>query len=543
MASAPGLAWAPKKEPKPQSRGRLRGRWLGMIPDQDLDPLGYLAASRFGVDYLYPLQRFVAANVLDAGSYEGGFRQLALLPTGFGKSLCFQLPALLLPRPTVAVYPLLALMEDQRRRLEEVGLASAVFRGGMEEGERRRAEKAVESGEAKLVVTNPESLKGRLLDFLKSQGISHLAIDEAHCVSEWGESFRPSYLELGPVAEALAPPALSAFTATASPRVLESVAKHLFRGSPWSLVQGDPDRPNISYSVARSLSRERALEGLLRREGRPAIVFASSRDGVQILAERLQARLATTELRFYHAGLTREEKTRIESWFMESLTGVLVTTCAYGMGINKKNIRTVIHYESPPSIEAYLQESGRAGRDGRPSRAILLATPLGPRAREDEGEVARARREALEAYASTRGRCRREALLSMLGAELSAPCTGCDVCEGREDLVVEGEAEISAFLAANPRRFDEGEARRLLAGRPGEPPKAGASGSLAHWREEDIRVALGLARGMGIVREAAAWPWKGRLQPGLSKARAREKAAIPPPPAPHRRASWLFPAS
>lgn len=484
-----------------------------MIPDLELDPLGHLAATRFGVDYLYPLQRFVAANVLDAPAYEGGFRQLALLPTGFGKSLCFQLPALLLEGPTVAVYPLLALMEDQARRLAEVGLGAAVFRGGMEEAERRKAEKAIETGEAKLVVTNPESLKGRLLDFLKERKIAHLAIDEAHCVSEWGESFRPSYLELGKAAEVLDPPALSAFTATASPRVLEAVARHLFGGKAWSLVQGDPDRPNISYSVARSLSRERALEGLLRREARPAIVFASSRDGVQILAERLQARLSTRNLRFYHAGLNREEKTRIEEWFMDSTEGILITTCAYGMGVDKKNVRTVIHYDQPPSIEAYLQESGRAGRDGKPSRAILLASAQGQRAKEAEGEVARARREALASYASTRGRCRREALLEMLGSELASPCTGCDVCEGRESLLVEGQAEISAFLAANPRRFDEAQARRLLSGRTGEPPRAGGSGSLASWRDEDIGTALVGARLVGLARKGASWPWKGRLSP------------------------------
>jgi ATP-dependent DNA helicase RecQ len=466
------------------------------------------------VDYLYPLQRLVIAAVLDSVE-EGGLRQAAIFPTGFGKSLCFQLPALLLPGPTLAVYPLLALMEDQARSLARLGLASAVFRGGQEVTERRLLEAELEAGRTKILITNPESLKGRLLDFLARNRPSHLAIDEAHCVSEWGETFRPSYLELGKVIEGLDPPAVSAFTATASPPVLEAVSRILFGGSGPRLVQADPDRSNISYEVLPCLARERGLEQILAASQRPAIVFCGSRAGSQILAERLLTRFPGEELRFYHAGLRREEKAAIEAWFLTNPAGILVSTCAYGMGVDKRNIRTTIHYDLPPSVEAFLQESGRAGRDGLPARSALL---LGPDAEAQvervEDPTRRARKAALLAWAADSLSCRRVGLLGLLGMELSAPCSGCDVCEARAVLEPEGKKEILAFVEANPRRFDEGEALRLLRGEGGEPPCSRASSTLSAWRKEDLAAALAAARGRaGLVQRLETGPWAGRLAP------------------------------
>jgi ATP-dependent DNA helicase RecQ len=324
--------------------------------DSGEDPIAAFARERLGIGYLYPYQRLVVANVLDAAT-EGAepLRQAVLLPTGFGKSLCFQLPALLLPGPTVVVYPLLALMEDQRRRLEALGVRCATLRGGQSPEERRAAEDSVERGEAKIVITNPECLaSARVLDFLAAARPSHLAIDEAHCVFEWGESFRPSYLELGAIAERLAPQALSAFTATASPFVLEAVARILFRGEAYRTLEGDPDRPNISFAVASTLSRERTLERLARSSERPAIVFCSSRDGSRMAARLLRERLGETEIRFYHAALERPEKKAVEEWFLESRTGILAATCAYGMGVDKKDIRSVIHLDAPPSVCVFI---------------------------------------------------------------------------------------------------------------------------------------------------------------------------------------------
>jgi ATP-dependent DNA helicase RecQ len=490
------------------------------------DCLERIASNRFGVDYLYPLQRLVVANILDQEASDAPLRQIAIFPTGFGKSLCFQLPALLLPGPTLAVYPLLALMEDQRRRLAAAGIGCAVFRGGMEEGERRAAEEEVASGRAKIILTNPESLRGKLIDFLVGQGISHAAIDEAHCVSEWGESFRPAYLALGEALARLKPKATTAFTATASPSILAAVSRILFPEGGAVLIEGDPDRPNIRYSVCRTLAREWSLVSLLRGHRKPAIVFASSRDGAQILAERLRARLGTAELRFYHAGLSKAEKAEVESWFFGSEGGILTSTCAYGLGMDKKNIRTVIHFDLPPSVEAYLQESGRAGRDGGPAEAILISSPWDSHglAREKD-PTRRARKEALLDYAAAVGRCRREALLGMLGSTLSSPCSGCDACDGSEVPGFAGEAELAAFLRANPRRFDLPAAQRFLHGDGREPPTGALFGALSGWDKADIKAALAAAGEAGILRLREGRPWKGRLEAGRPQSSSSRSGA------------------
>jgi ATP-dependent DNA helicase RecQ len=488
--------------------------------DSPDDPVAAEAKARFGLEYLYPYQRLVAANVLDASAPGAEpMRQIVLLPTGFGKSLCFQLPALLLPRPTVVAYPLLALMEDQRRRLRSLGIGCALFRGGMSPEERKAAERSVELGKAKIVISNPECLATpRLLDFLKEAKPSHLAIDEAHCVSEWGESFRPSYLEMGRIAAALSPPALSAFTATASPLVFGAVARILFGDSAYRVIEGDPDRPNISYAVVRTLSREHSLARLVRELPRPLLVFCSSREGTQILARLLRERLGEEEIRFYHAGLERPEKDRVEEWFFGSETGILVTTCAYGMGVDKKNIRSVIHYEAPTSVEAYLQEAGRAGRDGLPARAVLLAgTHDEERLELEKDESRRSRFRALVEYASSEKGCRRDRLLDLLGTprEGRAPCSGCDRCEGGAgNGLREGEAEITAFARANARLFTMDEALRLLRGAgSGEPPRCALWGAMSGWEAKDASRAMAEALRLGLVREMGSRPWRGLLAP------------------------------
>ena len=490
------------------------------------DSLGELAKERFGLAYLYPYQRLVMANVLDSAlevstlttSSIEPLRQVVLLPTGFGKSLCFQLPALLLPHPTVVVYPLLALMEDQRRSLFSLGISCAVFRGGQSPGERREAESLVERGDAKIIISNPECLGNpRLLDFLKATKPSHIAIDEAHCVSEWGESFRPAYLELGKIVETLDPPALSAFTATASPTVFEAVARILFGGSSYRVIEGDPDRPNISYAVVRTLSREHSLVRLTRELPRPLIVFCSSREGAQMLSRLLIERLGEPEVRFYHAGLERPEKKTIEEWFYASDDGILCSTCAYGLGVDKRNIRSVVHYEAPPSVEAYLQEAGRAGRDGLPSHAVLISGPTDEKRIEREtNDLRRSRFRGILDYANSAVGCRRDGLLDLLGTtrEGRSPCSGCDRCEGKGLGPRDGEEEIQNFVKAHSRRFSTDEALSLLRGEETgqrEPPRCALWGAMTGWDEKDAARAVDEAVRLGMVRKSGKWPWKEHL--------------------------------
>ena len=507
------------------------------------DPLAELARDRFGIDYLFPLQRMAIANILDAMETGEEARQLVLFPTGFGKSLCFQLPALLSPGPTVVVYPLLALMNDQERSLEKRKIASSVFKGNMEESERSSRCEAVMSGKAKIVITNPECLATpRLLEFLADAGVFHIAIDEAHCVSEWGETFRPAYLKLRECIDAIRPKVVSAFTATASPAVAEAVARRIFGTAAFSLVTADMDKPNIRYSVEPTLSPAHTLVRLVRDKAKPLIVFGQSREGVRSICEIIR-QSASLEAKFYHAGLSREEKNTVEAWFMKSADGVLAATCAYGLGVDKKDIRTVIHYGEPPSVEAYIQEAGRGGRDGGLAEAILIQCerseprpnpgPTPSPEPEPATDARAARREAFLAYPAS-AECRRKKLLSLMGSELSSPCSGCDVCEGRARSLPEGLAEIREFFGRNGSRFDLGQSARLLrqitpenmAARTSlpdhrgdlamssylaNPPTCAGAGLLSSWEEGEVRALLREALARGIVAARRGPLRKGRI--------------------------------
>ncbi|HON14267.1 MAG TPA: RecQ family ATP-dependent DNA helicase [Treponema sp.] len=399
-----------------------------------------------GLSYLFPYQRLVITNILEAArsagipfinleqtlpqiidialqdESEGEFhidgvppdsdqevwsgygRQIVILPTGAGKSLCFQLPARLIDRPTLVIFPILALMADQERRLRAQGSRVVVLRGSQTTEEREAIASVLRLPSNTLIIANPEVLKTRQVrDMLGQARIGHVVIDEAHCVSQWGESFRPAYLELGEILAELKPPLLTAFTATASPEVLEKIGRYIFNDGDVHIVMGNPDRPNISYRLVRTLAKEAALRQLLATLPRPAIVFCGSRSRTEQLARALRYALHSREIYFYHAGLEREEKKTVEEWFFKSSTGILVATCAYGMGVDKADIRTVIHFDCPNLVEAYLQESGRGGRDGKPATATLL---WGPEDEERTGPLAE--------YGRNRDRCRRELLLTLL---------------------------------------------------------------------------------------------------------------------------------
>ena len=280
----------------------------------------------------------------------------------------------------------------------------------------------------------------KLLNQLKEVGIKHIAIDEAHCVSEWGDSFRPSYLGLGNVIKVINPPVITAFTATASPTVLSRVAEILFEGNA-HVVRSESDRKNILYYVRYAAAKKKEALMLAKTEQRPMIIFCGTRNKAEDMAQELNVCFGRGTARFYHAGLEKSEKDEIEKWFYDSTDGVLCATCAYVMVVDKKYIKTVVHLEASATAEAYIQEAGRGGRDGSIAKAILLWSL------EDSLNYsvykAGSREAALRDFAETTA-CRRQVLLDALGAE-QAGCSGCDLCDTRKKEAETGKLQKPAL--------------------------------------------------------------------------------------------------
>lgn len=490
-----------------------RREWMGHLGSMDrefLDPIQNAAQELFGMNYLFPYQRLVVGNILEAlgGQNEDSAalgRQIVILPTGAGKSLCFQLPAMMLDGPTLVIYPILSLMSDQERRLAEKNFAPVTLRGGQSPQERSTIWQKLESGESRFIISNPEVLlTPKVMEILPKLGILHIVIDEAHCVSEWGESFRPAYLDIHKIISASGAPVVTAFTATASALVLEKIEKYIFGDGGAHRIIGNPDRSNIAYAARGCILRDIAVRDLLKANEKPAIVFCSSRPGTEKLARYLRNSLETRQVKFYHAGLEREEKSVVEKWFFSSGDGVLVATCAYGMGVDKANVRTVIHRDCPPSIEAYLQESGRAGRDGGFSRAFLLWGPEDEQALERASSGAdKARLNGLFAFARNDKNCRRETLMRLLnyeGESANPETECCDVCAGRASSTLREEQPLIEFFRKNRRVLTIDEAGEVLA-----------RSKFINWSSADAKLAVHSLVRLGKLREHKRFPWKGKI--------------------------------
>src|SRR4051794_6683245 len=405
----------------------------GKRADQLLRELGY-AEWRAG-------QREAVVAALE------GRDSLIVMPTGGGKSLCYQLPGLATEDLTIVVSPLIALMRDQWEKLRRLGQPVAMITSGMAEEDVWSALEAVR-GEARIVYCAPERFASNVfLEALSHRTVTLVAVEEAHCVSEWGHGFRPDYLRLPQVVERLGRPTVMACTATATKPVAAEIASRFGMREPLQVRAGF-DRPNLSFDVVPlegtgSKARRQALleAGLADPANRPAIVYCGTRKDTDEVAATL--REVGLEARPYHAGMDSEARTAVQRRFMSGETEVIVATNAFGMGVDKANVRSVWHMTIPTSVEAYYQEAGRAGRDGLPAKAVLLAMKmdLGRLVRFNEQragdpEMAIAHERGWRAYHAIKafiysGKCRRRSLLDHFGDRLAgAPLERCcDVCE------------------------------------------------------------------------------------------------------------------
>ncbi|MBH0238740.1 DNA helicase RecQ [Methylobrevis albus] len=447
----------------------------------DPDPSGTTTARRspkavlkevFGFDSFRPLQGEVVEHVA------GGGNALVLFPTGRGKSLCFQIPAICRHGVGIVVSPLLALIHDQVEALRQAGVAAAALHSGLGADEAYAVRDAARDGALDLLYVTPERLlTPAFLDFLAGIDIALFAIDEAHCVSQWGHDFRPEYAGLGRLGELFPDIPLIALTATADPRTREDIVRSL-RLEDARIFESSFDRPNISYTITeRAEPRRQLIDFLARHKGASGIVYCLSRRSVEETAEWL----TTKGIRAlpYHAGLDGRIRAANQNAFLREDGLVLVATVAFGMGIDKPDVRFVAHMDLPSSVEAYYQETGRAGRDGLPAEAFMVfgtKDVLLRRRMIDEGSapdtvkrVERAKLEALIGICETCD-CRRQAILRHFGEAHPGHCMNCDTCREpveRFDGTVAAQKLLSAIVRTG-ERFGAGHVADVLMGKPTE---------------------------------------------------------------------------
>jgi ATP-dependent DNA helicase RecQ len=410
--------------------------------------LPQLLKSTFGYSTFRPLQReIIEANLV-------GEDVFALLPTGGGKSLCFQLPALAREGLTVVVSPLIALMKDQVDALQASGVPATFLNSTLGADEARARLRGLHRGEYKLLYVAPERLMLEgWIENLKAWKVSGIAIDEAHCVSEWGHDFRPEYRQLAKLRTLLPDVPMMALTATATGRVREDIIAHLKLRDPQTFVASF-NRPNLTYRVVpKDEPAKQIIDFVRKREHESGIIYCASRATAERVAESLAGRGFLA--RPYHAGLDAEERARNQEMFLRDDTRIICATIAFGMGINKPNVRYVIHHDLPKNIEGYYQETGRAGRDGLPGDCLLLFSAgdiakqthfLDEITNEQERSIARAQLRQIVHYAESPD-CRRAELLQYFGETFPLDnCGACDNCaEPRESF--DGTIVAQKFLS------------------------------------------------------------------------------------------------
>ncbi|WP_158813531.1 DNA helicase RecQ [Methylocapsa sp. S129] len=435
---------------------------------------------------------------------------LAVMPTGSGKSLCYQLPAMAREGLALVVSPLIALMRDQVAQLRELGISAAALNSASDVNERRRVAEALRDRSLRLLYVAPERLvRDDMIALLRNAKIDLFAIDEAHCVSQWGHDFRPEYMRLRDVAEALGGVQTIAVTATADGPTRADIVARLFTRRPRIFVRSF-DRPNLFLAMRPKANATRQLADRLEaHKGESGIIYCASRRRTEELAEEFsrQGRRALP----YHAGLDHQARARNQDEFLQNDGVIVCATIAFGMGIDKPDVRFVFHADMPSSVEAYYQEIGRAGRDGLPADTFTLygAGDIALRRRQiAEGDAPDARKRVEEKKLDDlvslceSARCRRQVLLGLFGEE-AEPCGHCDVCEGGVRLIdgrLDAQKAMSAVLRTSGRFFF-GHLGNILAGK--------ATDAVRQYGHDSLKT-------FGVGRERTPADWRGVLRQLLS---------------------------
>ena len=439
-----------------------------------MSDLSRILEQYWGYHSFRPLQREAMEAVLSGGD------SLLVLPTGGGKSICFQAPAIASEGLAIVVSPLISLMKDQVDTLLGNGVPASCYNSSMPSEQKTAVARGVRDGRYRLLYVAPERLVGDggdgFLDMLSARPISFIAVDEAHCISQWGHDFRPEYRQLARLRDRWPQIGLHAYTATATARVRRDIVAQLGLRNATELV-GSFDRPNLVYRVlARSALKTQILEVLERHRGQAGIIYCSSRKDVDAIAQWLQDTGWRT--RPYHAGLADDERHRNQDAFLNEEIDLVVATVAFGMGIDRSDVRFVIHAGAPQSLEHYQQESGRAGRDGLEAECVLIASGadfLKWRVMlEKNGELSEARRGLLrdiERYAASVG-CRHKRLVSYFGETFAKDdCGACDYCLGELESVADPVTvarKILSCVARVGQRFGAAHVTTVLRGSDSE---------------------------------------------------------------------------
>ncbi len=419
---------------------------------------------------------------------------LAVMPTGAGKSLCYQLPAILHDGLTVVVSPLIALMRNQVAQLRGFGIPAGALNSSNGPGENTALLEAAASGDLKLLYIAPERLAmGNVVEMVRAARVSLLAVDEAHCISQWGHDFRPDYLGIGDLADKLADedtgkrPQIIALTATADEATRTDIRSRLFPGEPRVFVHGF-DRPNIHLAIRPKASAPKQLrEFILERKGQSGVVYCNSRKQTEELADRLSSEGIPALA--YHAGMDADRRSRVQDTFLQEDGQVIAATVAFGMGIDKPDVRFVAHAGLPKNVESYYQEIGRAGRDGLPADTLTLYGMDDVRLRrmqieesdasEDQKRIDIHRLNALIALCEA-PRCRRQTLLSYFG-ETSDPCGNCDLCQDGVELM-DGTIPAQMALSAIYRTGQRFATEHLIAVLRGEKTEG-----VSRWNHDTLK--------------------------------------------------------